>query len=232
MKPRAKPRRVSRGGKGGWEPPARLRARERRAVELAVLGSTQHDIAAELRISQAAVSKLLARVDERALADMSSTVARQKVRQSQRLERVFAESMRAWERSKEDTTKRRQRQSGREGGAGGGNQTIAEVVVETKHGDPRYLETARKAMTDMRSIWGLDAPQQVDITHSDPYENLTDEELQQRIAQQEALLRSHDTDPSDPTGIMTSRRELLQAHRRAMDALLVRRAERSLRAFV
>lgn len=191
MRNRTARRTPSRGGKGGWEPPARIRARERRAVELAVLGSTQHEIAAELQISQAAVSKLLARADERALADLSSRVERQKVRQTQRLERVFAESMRAWERSKAGTTKRRQRQSARDGvgsNSGGGNHTVAEVVVETKHGDPRYLETARKAMGDLRSIWGLDAPQQVDISRADPYAGLTEAELIERIAEQDALL--------------------------------------------
>jgi len=160
-------------------------------MELAVLGATQHEIAAELQISQAAVSKLLARADERALADLSSRVERQKVRQTQRLERVFAEAMRAWERSKGDTTRRRQRQSVGDGGSntGAGNHTIAEVVVETKHGDPRCLETARKAMADLRSIWGLDAPQQVDISRADPYASLTEAELLERIAQQDALLQ-------------------------------------------
>lgn len=191
MKKRAPRRTPSRGGKGGWEPPARIRARERRALELAVLGSTQYEIAAELQISQAAVSKLLARADERALADLSSRVERQKVRQTQRLERVFAESMRAWERSKADTTKRRQRQSGGDGATntGAGSHTVAEVMVETKHGDPRYLETARKAMGDLRSIWGLDAPQQVDISRADPYAGLTEAELMERIAEQDALLQ-------------------------------------------
>ena len=191
MKKRTPRRTPSRGGKDGWEPPARIRARERRAMELAVLGSTQHEIAAELQISQPAVSKLLARADERALADLSSRVERQKVRQTQRLERVFAESMRAWERSKADTTRRRQRQSARDGrgtNTGAGNHTVAEVVVETKHGDPRYLETARKAMSDLRSIWGLDAPQQVDISRADPYASLTEAELMERIAEQDALL--------------------------------------------
>lgn len=189
MKPTSR-RKPSRGGKGGWEPPARIRARERRAVELAVLGFTQHEIAEQLEISQPAVSKLLARADERALADLTDRSERQKVRQTQRLERVFAESMRAWERSKVDTTKRRQRQSARGAGtASVGNDTVAEVVVETKHGDPRYLETARKAMTDLRSIWGLNAPQQLDVSRSDPYALLTEAQLQTRLAQQDAMLK-------------------------------------------
>lgn len=190
MKTHAKRRTPSRGGKGGWEPPARIRARERRAVELAVLGSTQHEIAVELQISQPAVSKLLARADERALADLSHHVERQKVRQTQRLERVFAEAMRAWGRSQADTTKRRQRQSARDGGrhVGQDSHTVAEVVVETRHGDPRYLETARKATGDLRSLWGLDAPQLVDISRADPYAGLTDTELAERIAEQDALL--------------------------------------------
>jgi len=158
-------------------------------VELAVLGWTQQEIATEVHVSQAAVSKLLARADERALRELSARIERHKVRQTQRLERVFAESMRAWEQSKADTTRRRQRQSTGRGGTGASDMTVAEVVMQTHHGDPRYLDTARKAMADLRRIWGLDAPQQVAVSPADPYAALTEAELLDRIAQQDMWLR-------------------------------------------
>ena len=60
-------RRRGRGGKGGHEPRARIRTRELRAMELTVLGWSQHQIAADLGVSQAAVSKILARVELRVL---------------------------------------------------------------------------------------------------------------------------------------------------------------------
>ena len=121
-------------------------------MELAVLGWSQPQIAADLGISQAAVSKLLKRIETRLLRELAETVHRQKARQTLRLEHLFAEAMRAWNESKADTTRRRQRQT--QGGDGAG-ATIAELVVENHHGDPRYLDEARKALADQRKLWGL-----------------------------------------------------------------------------
>lgn len=178
----------ARGGRGGFEPRARIRAREQRVVALAIQGWTQHAIASDVHVSQAAVSKILARVDERLLQELSARVERQKVRQTQRLEHLYAEALHAWEQSKADATRRRQRQSDAAGSNGGG-QTVAEVVVETKHGDPRFLDEGRKALADLRKLWGLEAPQRADVrVGRAAFENLSDEELLQRIGQQDELL--------------------------------------------
>ena len=153
---------TSRGGRGGTEPRTRIRAREGRAMELATQGWSQHRIAAELQISQPAVSKLLRRVEDRILRELTAAVERQKARHTLRLEHLYAEALRAWEQSKQDATRRRQRKTvGRAGGATGA--TVAELVVEEQHGDPRYLEEGRKALADLRKLWGLDAPHKVDI---------------------------------------------------------------------
>jgi DNA-binding CsgD family transcriptional regulator len=179
-------RRRGRGGQGGHEPRARIRTRELRAMELAVLGWSQPQIAADLGISQAAVSKLLKRVETRLLRELADTVQRQKARQTLRLDHLFAEAIRAWHESKADTTRRRQRQT--QGGDGAG-ATIAELVVENQHGDPRYLDEARKALADQRKLWGLDAPQKVDLHASrDPYEDMPEEALRAELARQTQLL--------------------------------------------
>src|SRR5262245_35585369 len=102
--------RRGRGGKSGHEPRARIRTRELRAMELTVLGWSQHHIAKDLGISQAAVSKLLKRVEIRLLCELSETMGRQKAKQMLRLEHLFAEAMGAWNESKADNTRRRQRQ--------------------------------------------------------------------------------------------------------------------------
>ena len=177
--------RRGRGGQGGHEPTARIRTRDARAMELATLGWSQQRIAADLGVSQAAVSKILKRVDERLLQDLRSTLERQKVRHTVRLEHLFTESIRAWDNSKADTTRRRQRKTD---GTGTG-QTVAELVVENRHGDPRYLNEARKAMADLRKLWGLDAPQQVDLqTPRNPYEGLSEDDLRTRLAAQTRLI--------------------------------------------
>jgi predicted transcriptional regulator len=58
-------------------------------MELAVLGRSQHQIAEDLGISQAAVSKILERLDTRILRDLAEAVERQKARHTLRLEHLF-----------------------------------------------------------------------------------------------------------------------------------------------
>lgn len=193
-----RPRR-GRGGQGGHEPTARIRTRELRTLELATLGWSQHRIAEHLGASQAAVSKILKRIELRLLRELSETVERQKARQTIRLERLFSEAMGAWERSKADSTRRRQRKT--QSGAGGTGATVAEIVTENQHGDPRYLDEARKALADHRKIWGLDAPQKVDVRAQNPYADMTEEALRAELAR--LLVTSDPTTPliadSSPT---------------------------------
>jgi hypothetical protein len=168
-------------------------------MELTVLGWSQPQIAADLGISQPAVCKLLRRVETRLLRELAETVGRQKARQALRLEHLFAEAMRAWHESKTDTTRRRQRQTQ---GGGGAGATVAELIVENQHGDPRYLDEARKALADQRKLWGLDAPQQVDLRASrDPYAEMTEDALRAELARQTQLLGV--ADPTVVDAVMT-----------------------------
>ena len=178
-------RRRGRGGQGGHDPRARIRTRELRAMELTALGWSQPQIARDLGISQAAVSKILKRIETRQLREWAETLERHKVKQTLRLEHLFAEAIRAWHESKADTTRRRQRQT--ESDHGGAS--VAEIIVENQHGDPRYLDEARKALADHRKLWGLDAPQKVDLRASqDPYADMTEEALRAELARQTQLL--------------------------------------------
>ncbi len=182
--------RRGRGGQGGHEPRTRIRTRELRAMELAVLGWSQHQIAADLGISQAAVSKILKRIETRILQELAETVERQKARHTLRLEHLFAEAMRAWEQSKTDSTRRRQRKT--QAGAGATGATL-EIVTENQHGDPRYLDEARKALGDHRKIWGLDAPKTVDVRASrNPYDGMTEDDLRAELDRQARLLGPSD----------------------------------------
>jgi hypothetical protein len=148
---------------------------------------TQHAIALELGITQPAVSKILKRAEERTLRELSATVERQKARQTLRLERLFAEAMQAWQASKAGTTRRRQRKT--QSGSGGTDTSVAEITSEHPHGDPRFLDQARKASADLRKVWGLDAPQQVDVRATrSPYADLSEEQLLEVVQTQGRLL--------------------------------------------
>ena len=166
-------------------------------MELAVLGWSQHQIAADLGISQAAVSKMLRRIEGRILRELAETVERQKARHTLRLEHLFAEAMRAWEGSKADTTRKRQRKT--QAGSGDSGATVAEVVIESQRGDPRFLDEARKALADHRKLWGLDAPQRMDLrTPRNPYDGMTEEALRDLLARQSALLSEASGVSGDP----------------------------------
>src|SRR5262249_16769555 len=78
----------------------------------------------------------------------------------------------------------------------------AEIVIENQHGDPRYLAEARKALADYRKVWGLDAPQRLEVRPlRNPYADLSDEELQTALERQAQLLSvttaPHGTTPAE-----------------------------------
>ena len=82
---------------------------------------------------------------------------------------------------------------------------LAEIVVENQHGDPRYLDEARKALADLRKLWGLDAPQKVDVRASrNPYADMTEEALRERTRRaKRACLGDADRSTPAPDSIAT-----------------------------
>ena len=70
----------SRGGKGGAEPRMRIVERQRLVVERSLAGDSQHQIATLLGISQAAVSKILRRVEDATIAALRDSLGREKAR--------------------------------------------------------------------------------------------------------------------------------------------------------
>ncbi len=162
-------------------------------------GLSQREIAAAEGLSQSAVSKILRRLETRALQELVDRVEQQKARQSLRLDYLYGESLRAWAASKADATRRVQRTT--QAGAGGaGGATVAQLVVETQHGDPRYLEVARKVLADQRRVWGLDAPQKLDVRATEgPFDAMSDAALAEVLAHQRQLLASLDTATDVPS---------------------------------
>ena len=185
-----------RGGQGGHEPRAGIQARELRVLERSIQGHSQREIAAEEGLTQGAVSKILSRLEQRALEELVDRVERQKARQTLRLDYLYRESLRAWDASKTDATRRVQRKTDR--GPGTPGATVAQLVVETQHGDPRYLELARKALADQRRVWGLDAPQKLDVRATEgPFDAMSDAALAAELARQRQLLTA--IEPAAPT---------------------------------
>lgn len=142
----------------------RLQAREleRRAWELCVVREmSQYEAAQELGVTQSAVSKAIKRLEQQVIAENRGRVMAQKVRQSAKLDHVYREALKSWEKSKQLAIKRRKTTKGT------GPSADEQAMVEQKEqsGDARFLAEARGALSDQRKLWGLDAPtkiQQVD----------------------------------------------------------------------
>lgn len=160
--------------RGNGRVPSELaRQREQVAFDLAATkGLTETQIAEELaqqglgEVTQQAVSKMLHRVEERMLKEMTGRVKAMKVRQTAALQKIHRDAMAAWEESKKPqkslTTK--QGPAGENGEPGKVKES--QSVLRDQDGDPRYLDQARQALADIRRIWGVDEPAQTknDIT--------------------------------------------------------------------
>lgn len=135
-----------------------VRERERKALELRQRGATQLEIAGALGVEQGTVSRILARVDARALKDMGDACLAYKMAQTAQLEYVVAESMRAWEASKKRRTSVVNKTAPRDpDDPGAGSETLGQVVqIVEQTGDVRHLHAAMSAMDRLRSLWGLD----------------------------------------------------------------------------
>jgi hypothetical protein len=123
---------------------------------MATEGCSQHEIARTLGISQPAVSQILQRVDDRWASENQNRLARHKGELVRKLAYIHREALHAWEQSKAQRTRRRQRKT--EGGETAGAGTVAELVVEDSHGDPRHLDTARRALADQARVLGVAGP--------------------------------------------------------------------------
>jgi hypothetical protein len=118
---------------------------------LRVQGLSQRAIGDRLGVSQPMVCKILARVEERALRELTATVELIKARQTMALDHIACEALQAWERSKRPARSR--------------NTVVdadgrrRERTVKGQCGDPRFLAEARGALAEVRAIWGLARPE-------------------------------------------------------------------------
>lgn len=153
--------------------------REEQAWRLRLKGKTEREIATALGVSQPTVNAMLARVEQRVLADAKALVLRIKARQHGRLEELYVEALAAYERSK------------RQGG-----KTIAETIRATanptdaptgtktrveqfeRDGDPAWLGVLLQIHDRIVALWGLNAPAKVQqVREPSAAESMTDAAL-------------------------------------------------------
>ena len=151
MSPRG--RRRHRGGVGGYEPQAVVEDRATRIWELHAAGWTHREIAADVGVSQPAVSKCLARTADRVVAARTEERARAWARQQARNDFLYRTGAKGYERSQRDQTRKRQRQV--TGADGSRWATTIEAEIVERDGDPRFLEQMGRAVERQAELWGF-----------------------------------------------------------------------------
>jgi DNA-binding MarR family transcriptional regulator len=146
--------RRSRGGKGGHEPGPRIQTRQARAWELSVQGWTQREIARELGVSQAAVSRMLDRVGRQMWRDLSTKGEVHVARQFAQLNALDRDVTASWEQSKREQTRRRHQRvdSAGDASAGAGGRTVTEAVATSREGDPRFSAQRLQISKERRAL--------------------------------------------------------------------------------
>lgn len=153
-------------------------------------------------ITQQAISKIIRRVEARVLARMDSDVERMKKRQTAILERNIEDLRDAFEKSTKSQTFQKQKTAN--GGAGKSFQQ-QEIGQKTLIGDHSILRELRETLSDIRKIWGADAPvkTQSEITGamqiaSQDLSALSDEDLQTLLMLQQKLKAANQTPNATP----------------------------------
>ena len=123
---------------------------EAEAWEMRKRGWTVRRIAAQLGLSPSTVSRMLARVERRALRALTKRVEHQKVTSTHILDEIRDEALQAWEKSKKDRLRAVKKTSN--------DGTVNVQEATNREGDVSYLNAAMLADDRIRRIWGIDTP--------------------------------------------------------------------------
>ena len=118
---------------------------------------TQTEIAGQFRgVGRSRVSQIGKRIDQWLAPQLINSIREIKARHTQHLLVIFREAMNARDRSKEgDRTV-----SATSSSDNGNSHTVTQ---KTTTGNPTYLGEARRALAEIRQIWGADAP--IEVRH-------------------------------------------------------------------
>jgi hypothetical protein len=149
---------------------------------------TQEEIADIVGCAQSTVSRNLARVGNWMKERLTEEAAGEAMAQVETLNHIIAESLAAWEKSKE--SKKQVVQRVRQARDPESNEQVEVARTTTSHvreseGNPSYMRTAMNALEDVRDILGIEPP--IKIAPTDPsgeheYQGVSDEALLERIA--------------------------------------------------
>ena len=146
----------ARGGQQGYEPPVTRMRRDERLLDLALERWSQRQIAAEVGLTQAGVSKALRRILTRQLATLTEETEAYRLKLVLLAERRARAAREGHARSQADVTTRRQRKVAAGGGAAA--TTVVELDTQSAAGNPNYLAVEQRSDEFAAKLLGLYDP--------------------------------------------------------------------------
>lgn len=149
-------------------------ARDRRNIATLYLrGKVQQEIAKELGISQATVSRDLKVIQEDWVRESAQALDQRKAIELAKVDALELEYWEAWERSQKDAVSEVSEMST----DSGGQKIRKQKKVDGQVGDPRYLAGVMQCIDRRCQILGIDAPKKFDATTAgQPITGQVDEE--------------------------------------------------------
>lgn len=136
------------------------RQRDRLKVSALYLqGKTQWEISEIVGIAQGTVSNDLKAIQKKWIASSLVNIDKVKAEDLAKIDQLEREAWEAWEKSKADKTIKSKKQSN----ISDGERTELSIRTENMHGDPRYWQGIQWCIEKRIKIFGLDAPEKLEI---------------------------------------------------------------------
>lgn len=145
--------------KGIWEPSAR---------DLEMFhayncgGVTYRQIAEAFGLARSVVGRTFQQINTWLFPQFVENIRNEKMMQTESLRHIFAEAMQGWERSKRDGVSVTEKDV--EFGEGKIPAVEKSTTTKGQCGNPRFLDAARDALEDIRKLWGMNAPVEIQYT--------------------------------------------------------------------
>jgi hypothetical protein len=143
-------------------------ARDRKRISgLYLQGWLQVDIAEEVKLSQATVSRDLKALHKEWLADASRNFSEARAKELAKIDFLELTYWEAWRRSCDDAETVTQKQSIHQAGDGGPSQLVPKEATRTvkgQTGDKRFLDGVQWCIERRCKLLGLDEPDRLDVT--------------------------------------------------------------------
>lgn len=141
-----------------WEPTAN----QLELYNAYIAGENARDLSKRFKVSVQSVWAWVREINAWLVPQMIDSVREIRCQHTEHLTWIFQESMKAWERSKQDAVTKSE-ESGVSGGEEGGPWSKEGTKTQGQVGNPSFLSEARAALREIREMWGADSPKRIDI---------------------------------------------------------------------